>query len=55
VEWLDDAGAEHVGGTEGEFEEIVFGAALDAGPHGAPPLSGVGAGSGDVEEGHLGV
>jgi hypothetical protein len=55
VEGLDEAGAEHVGSAEGEFEEVVFGAALDAGPHGAAAFAGVGSGAGDVDEGHPGV
>ena len=38
MEGLDESGAEHVGGSEGEFEEIVFGFAFDAGPHAAAAL-----------------
>jgi hypothetical protein len=55
VERLDGSRAEHVGGFEGELEEIVFGFAFDAGPHGAAAFGRVGASSGDVEEGHLRV
>ena len=52
---LDEAGAEHVGGFEGEVEEGVFGLAFDAGPHDAAGFGAVGACSGDVDEGHSGV
>ena len=55
VEGLDESGAEHVGGFKGKGEEGVFGFALDAGPHDAAFFGAVGAGAGDVDEGHAGV
>ena len=55
MHWLNGSRAEHVGGVEGELEDVVFGFAFDASPHGAAALGRVGAGSGDVKEGHVGV
>jgi len=50
---LHEAGAEVVGCVEGQAGECVFGAAFDASPHGAALFGAVGAGAGDVDEGHL--
>jgi hypothetical protein len=53
VQRLDKSGAKHIGGAEGEFEDVVFGPAFDPSPHDAAAFGRVGAGAGDVDEGHL--
>src|SRR5580698_10338606 len=55
VQRLDEARTEHVSGAEREFEDVVFGLAFDTGPHAEAAFGRVGAGSRDVEEGHLRV
>jgi len=53
VERLNDAGPKHVGSGEEHVEDGVFGFSFYAGPHHAAVLRAVGAGSGDIDEGHL--
>lgn len=55
MERLDESDAEHVGGFEGEFEDVVFGSAFDSSPHDAAALGAVGSRAGDVDECHGGV
>jgi len=52
VQRLYEPWPEHVGGFKGKFEDIVFGSAFDAGPHGPTALCAVGPGSGDVDKRH---
>lgn len=50
-----ETGAEIVGVLESAAEEGIFGASFDAGPHDAAFLGAVGEGSGDIDEGHVGI